>query len=120
MYSIVFYFHSCAFTFFSALYTFVIVTYCCTVTSGIHKYVSFLISTVETLNKVSLLYRHCPNTTVNNGGLLAHTHSRGQHEAGGGVGGARARGAPLESVDIPRVLLEVMEPRVLLHAPHLQ
>lgn len=42
-----------------------------------------------------------------------------QHDVGVGVAGAWAGGAPLDSVNLFTVGLEVMDPRVLLHTPDL-
>lgn len=46
--------------------------------------------------------------------------SPGQHEAGVGVIGARACGAPFDGVDLLAVSLEIMDTGVLLHAPDLK
>ena len=43
----------------------------------------------------------------------------GQHEVGAGVVGPRPRGAPLDGVDLLTVGLQVVDTRVLLHAPDL-
>ena len=43
----------------------------------------------------------------------------GQHEVGAGVVGPRPCGAPLDGVDLLTVGLQVVDTRVLLHAPDL-
>lgn len=50
----------------------------------------------------------------------AKSASPGQHETGAGVVGARARGTPLDGVDLLAVRLQVVDTRVLLHAPDLK
>ena len=44
----------------------------------------------------------------------------GQHEVGAGVVGPRPCGAPLDGVDLLTVGLQVVDTRVLLHAPDLE
>ena len=44
----------------------------------------------------------------------------GEHQVGVGIVGSGARGAPLDGVDLLTVGLQVVDTRVLLHAPDLE